>query len=373
MICRIIRLIIYTDNENALHVCRTRVVMSNVWVECVPNFSEGRDKNIINKISNAIRNIKGVFLLDIDISYDFNRTVMTMIGPPKLVLEAAIASSVVALNNIDMTNHNGEHARMGAVDVVPFIPLTNATMQQCISLSEEYAQIMGSKYKVPIYLYAKSAKMKSRVNLPEIRKGEYESFNSKLSLEEWRPDFGPFEFSPKKGVTASGARNILIAYNVNLNTNDKKLANKIAGKIRESGVLRKDSFGDKIIDKNGKPERIKGIFEHLQAAGWMFNEDVAQVSMNFLDYKTTSLHEVTEFIKNEAISIGLKVTASELVGLVPLDALTDAGKYYSNSSNGTEMEYVNSAVKGLKLDIIDEFIPHDNIIEWRVIDGEKNE
>ena len=344
--------------------------MSDIWIECVPNFSEGRDTSIINKIKESILAIDGVTLLDVDIGYDFNRTVVTMVGKPDAVLDAAVAASTVALENIDMSIHSGEHARMGAIDVVPFIPLSNASMETCIELANRYAKIMSNMHDLPIYLYGKASNKTSRENLPNIRKGEYEGFAEKILLEKWKPDYGPSIFNSKTGVTATGARNILIAYNVNLNTDDKKLANIIAGKIRSSGVLQRDVNGDKIRDESGELVRIRGKFDFLQAAGWMYNENTAQVSMNLLDYKITSIYDVTETIIEEAQKIGLDVISSELVGLVPLEALVDAGKnYINNNDNLSDEILVDAAVAGLKLDVIEKFIPQDNIIEWTI---EKN-
>ena len=357
----------HTVNHNALYAFHSPRNMDEVWVECVPNFSEGRDVAIINKIEEAIRSVEGVTLLDIDMGYDFNRTVVTMVGNPNSVLEAAILSSKIAIELIDMREHNGEHARMGAVDVVPFIPLSNATMDICTDLARKYATSMSLECNIPIYLYGEAAVTPSRVKLPDIRRGEYEGFVDKINHVDWMPDFGPAIFNPKTGVTATGSRNILIAYNVNLNTNDKALANKISGMIRTSGIIKKDKNGNKIIDENGKAERIRGKFDSLQAAGWMYDDDTAQVSMNLLDYNRASLHDVTETIIKEAKNLELEVISSELVGLVPLKALINAGKYYSEKDgDSSDIELINAAITGLKLDIIDDFIPEENIIEWTI-------
>ena len=272
--------------------------MGDTLVECVPNFSEGRDESIINKITESILKVSDVTLLDVDIGYDFNRTVVTIVGTPEAVLEAAIVSTSVAIRLIDMTSHSGEHARMGAVDVVPFIPIQNSTMEDCISLSERYAKIVSDRFGIPVYLYANSARSMERRRLPDIRRGEYEGLEEKLSMEIWKPDYGPSTFVPKTGAIASGARQVLIAYNINLNTNDKKLANIIAGKIRTSGTISKDSDGNIIRDNEGKPVRIPGMFQSLQAAGWMYDENTAQVSMNLLDHTVTGLHEVTDAVRS---------------------------------------------------------------------------
>ena len=341
--------------------------MGEPLVECVPNFSEGRDASIISKITQSISDVDGVTLLDVDMGSDFNRTVVTMVGSPEAVLQAAIDSTGVAIDLIDMRNHSGEHARMGAVDVVPFIPLSNSSMDLCISLSERYAAEVSRRFGIPVFLYANSAKFSQRRRLPNIRKGEYEGMKEKLTLEEWKPDFGPSTFIPRSGVTASGARQILIAYNVNLNTDDKRLANIIAGKIRTSGVISKDSEGNKILNSDGVPIRIPGKFQSLQAAGWMFDDETAQVSMNLLDHTITGLHHVTDAIRTEAESLGLEVTSSELVGLVPLQAMLDAGEHYSKSSEtNDENKILQNAVRGLGLDVIQEFVLEKSIIEMAI-------
>ncbi len=334
-------------------------------IECVPNFSEGQDSAVIKAITDAMTSVEVVSLLVVDMGADFNRTVVTIVGPPEAVLDAAIRGTGVALNRIDMSKHSGEHDRMGAVDVVPFIPITGATMSDCVDLSIRYAEEVSENFGLPVYLYAKSARQDNRIRLPDIRRGQYEGLAEKIVDPEWRPDYGPAEFKPTMGATATGARNILIAYNVNLDTDDKSLANKIAGKIRSSGVLKKDENGEKIIGEDGKPERIPGRFEALQAAGWMYNDDIAQVSMNLLDYSTSGLHSVTDAIREEAASLGLKVTAGELVGLVPLEAILDAGKHYSEDTAISDSRIlVNAAISNLQLDVLDEFNPDERIIEW---------
>ena len=358
---------IYTDNHNPLHQGNVRIDMEDVLIECVPNFSEGRNLETIEAIKSAILSTPNINLLDIDIGHDFNRTVVTMVGTPESVLEAAINSSKVAYELIDMQQHSGEHARMGAVDVVPFIPLTNASMDLCTEIAKKYGEIISSECNVPIYLYGEAATSTDRVSLPNIRRGEFEGFSEKIKHQNWMPDFGTIEFNRKSGVTATGSRNMLIAYNVNLDTDDKSLANTIAGKIRTSGVLKRNSRGEKILDNDGKPLRLPGKFKSLQAAGWMFDETTAQVSMNLLNYNITGLHHVTESIAFEAQKLGLQVLSSELVGLVPLDAFIEAGKFYSSDGEDlSEKELVNAAVVGLKLDVIDDFIAEDNIIEWTI-------
>ena len=235
--------------------------MEEQLVECVPNFSEGKDKEIIDAITSAMLSVEGVRLLDVDMGVDFNRTVVTIVGPPKSVVESALRGTEVALESIDMTTHQGEHARMGAVDVVPFIPVSNITMEECVELAEKYGEEAANRFNLPVYLYAKAARRDDRINLPDIRRGEYESFEEKLGDSNWAPEYGPSIFNSKSGVTATGARSILIAYNVNLDTDNKSITNKIAGKLRSSGILKKDENGEKIIGEDGKGVKLSN--EHI--------------------------------------------------------------------------------------------------------------
>ena len=336
-------------------------------VECVPNFSEGKDQQIIDQITQPILNEIGVHLLDVDMGADFNRTVVTMVGEPEQVLKTVIECTRIATSIIDMSKHTGEHARMGAVDVVPFIPISGISMEQCVNLSKRYAESVSHELGLPVYLYAEAATNPSRVSLPNIRRGEYEGFEKKISDPGWAPDFGPPSFNSRMGVTATGARQILIAYNVNLDTGDKDKANTIASSIRTSGSLVKDEQGQKIIGEDGKPLRKPGLFKSLQAAGWMYDESTAQVSMNLLDFSVTGLHDVMEAIRKEASIIGLNVTAAELVGLVPLEAMLSAGRFYiDNDSIVDEKVLVQKAISGLMLDMLDDFEPKSSIIEWAI-------
>ena len=232
--------------------------MTQRLVECVPNFSEGKDREVIDSIVQPIIDNQAVSLLDIDMGYDFNRTVVTMVGEPEEVLQTVIKCTDVALQLIDMRHHSGEHARMGAVDVVPFIPITGVSMSECIDLSRRFAIEVSQKHSLPVYLYANSAASEERVRLPDIRKGEYEGLSEKIVTKEWLPDYGPSQFMPTMGATATGARNLLIAYNVNLNTDSKPMANSIASKIRTSGSIVKDGNGVTVRDDDGKPVRHPG-------------------------------------------------------------------------------------------------------------------
>ena len=343
--------------------------MESQLVECVPNFSEGRDQSIIDSIIQPIMDNANVSLLDIDMGSDFNRTVVTMVGEPESVLKTVIECTSVALDLIDMRDHSGEHARMGAVDVVPFIPINGVSMEDCVELSKRYAKIVSEQHSLPVYLYANSAKKPQRVRLPDIRQGEYEGWEEKIFLPQWKPDYGPVEFKPKMGVTATGARDLLIAFNVNLNTADKSMANIIASKIRTSGTIVKNEKGEKVRDINGQVKRTQGMYKHLQAAGWMYNEHVAQVSMNFLDFSTTGLYDVTETIKKEASILGLEANAGELVGLVPLQAIVNAGRKYAKTNVQDVAVLVQYAIEGLMLDRLEKFDPTESIIEWAMQRG----
>ena len=262
-------------------------------VECVPNFSEGKDKAVIQAIAAAIESIDDVTLLNVDPGEDFNRTVYTFVGEPEPVLEAAFQAAKVGIALIDMRHHTGEHARMGALDVMPFIPIKGVTEQDCIKLSERFGKRMADELGVPVFLYAKSAKKPGRVRLPDIRKGEYEALEEKFKDPEFAPDFGDAVFVPKSGATATGCRDILLAYNINLDTSDKAIASAISGVIRTSGIIKKDKDGNKIIGDDGKPERIPGRFKGVQAGGMMYDEYTAQVSMNLLNYKEVNLSKET--------------------------------------------------------------------------------
>ncbi len=338
-------------------------------VECVPNFSEGRNNAVINAIDAAITAVEGVKLLNVDPGADFNRTVYTFVGEPEPVLEAALQSARVGVALIDMTKHKGEHARMGALDVMPFIPIKGVTEKECIELSKRFGKQMAEELGIPVFLYAKSATKPERVRLPDIRKGEYEALEEKFKDPAFKPDFGKPVFVPKSGATATGAREILIAYNINLNTSDKTIASAIAGKIRTSGVVKRDSKGNKIIGPDGKAERIPGRFRGVQAGGMMYDENIAQVSMNLLQYRDVNLHDVFEATKREAAKLGVQVTGSEIVGLVPKDALILAGKFYAKKQHITtsdEEELVMLAIDQLDLSDLYEFEPGEKVIEYMV-------
>jgi glutamate formiminotransferase/formiminotetrahydrofolate cyclodeaminase len=338
-------------------------------VECVPNFSEGRDKSVINAISAAIESVEKVKVLDVDPGADFNRTVYTFVGEPQPVLEAAFQAAKVGIALIDMKKHKGEHARMGALDVCPFIPIKGVTDDDCIKLSKNFGEQLSKELGIPVFLYAKSATKPERVKLPDIRKGEYEALEEKFKDPRFRPDFGEPVFIPKSGATATGCRDILIAYNINLNTNDKSIASDISGIIRTSGVTKTDKVGKEVIGSNGKPVKIPGRFKGVQARGMMYNENIAQVSMNLLNYREVNLHDVFEVVKVEAEKHGVKITGSEIVGLVPKESLILAGKFYSKKYKikiTDEEELVALAVDRLGLSDLYSFKPEKKVIEYMV-------
>jgi len=338
-------------------------------VECVPNFSEGKNKTIINAISAAIESIPGVKLLNVDPGEDFNRTVYTFVGEPEPVLEAAFQGAKVGTALIDMTKHKGEHARMGALDVCPFIPIKGVTDKDCIQLSKKLGERIAKELEIPVFLYAKSATRQERVKLPDIRKGEYEALEEKFKDPSFKPDYGKPEFVPKSGASATGCRDILLAYNINLNTKDKNIASEISGKIRTSGVPKKDKNGNKIIGADGKPEYIPGRFKGVQAGGMMYNENIAQVSMNLLNYKEVNLHDVFEAVQKEAEKLGAKTAGSEIVGVVPAESLILAGKFYAKKESlkiSDEEELVNLAIEKLGLSELYPFKSEEKIIEYMI-------
>ena len=348
-------------------------------VECVPNFSVGNDSQIIDKIASSIQNTKGVTLLDVDSGTDTNRTVMTFAGHPNAVEEAAFESIKSASMLIDMSKHKGTHARMGATDVCPIIPISDVSMDECIELSHRLGKRVGSELEIPIFLYEMSATKPSRVNLASIRSGEYEGLSKKLKDPKWIPDYGPKSFNKKSGATVVGARNFLIAYNINLNTRDKRIATDIAFELREKGrSKRKPNLksknlldGEIVRNKDGSPVKVKGMFKDVKAVGWYVDEyKRAQISINFNNYKVSSIHEVFDAACELASYRGVRVTGSELVGLIPLEAMLDAGRHYiqkQNTSLGVSVNtLIETAVQSLGLCDITPFEPKAKIIEFAV-------
>ncbi|MEO8231854.1 MAG: glutamate formimidoyltransferase [Ignavibacteriota bacterium] len=399
--------------------------MNEQLIECVPNFSEGQRPEIIKQITDEIEKVEGIKLLDVDPGYDMNRTVVTFIGNAKAVKEAAFNSIKKASELIDMTKHKGSHPRMGATDVCPFVPVSGITTEECIELSKEVAKRVGDELAIPVYLYEKSASKPERENLAKIRQGEYEALEEKLKRPEWKPDFGPAKFNAKAGGTVIGVREFLIAYNINLNTREEKYATDIAFELREKGrsareggdgpfyfksekILKYEKekypcgscdFIGKTIDETiehckakhnydlvelfdlnginsskaeGQSVKIPGKFKHCKAIGWMVNKyDRAQISINLTNYKVTSMHDVFDETEKLAVERGLRVTGSEIVGMVPYPALLETGKYFLQKqyrSTGIPIrDILNTAVQSLGLGDVSDFV-----IEERVLGLPKN-
>ena len=340
-------------------------------VECVPNFSEGRDQQKIRTIADAVRSAEGVSLLDVDPGPDTNRTVMTFAGPPEAVLEAAFRAAAKAAEVIDMSVHRGKHPRIGAIDVCPFVPLAGSSLEECAELARRLGKRLGEDLGIPVYLYEAAASTPQRKNLADIRQGEYEGLPEKIGRPEWRPDFGPAAFNAKTGAAVVGARTFLIAYNVNLNTRSVSIAREIAFTIRESGRVRRDSRGNNIRGRDGEPVMIPGKFKSVKAVGWyMESYGRTQVSINLTDHKKAPLHLVFQECCRLADELGARVTGSELVGLIPLDAVLAAGRFFLNRQGRTagvpESELVHTAVLSFGLSDLCPFDHNKKIIEYRM-------
>jgi glutamate formiminotransferase/formiminotetrahydrofolate cyclodeaminase len=335
-------------------------------VECVPNFSEGRDLNIINAIADAIKAVPNVKLISAEPDKDYNRTVVTFIGEPTAVVEAAFQATKKAAELIDMTVHKGGHPRLGATDVVPFVPLQGVTMQDCVTLAHEFGKRVGTDLRIPVFLYEEAATRPERRNLSTIRKGEYEGLAEKLNDPGWQPDYGPALFNPRSGATVTGARVFLIAYNVNLNTNNKKIADEIAYRIRESGRVKKDANGNPVLDATGKKVNIPGSLKSVKAMGVLLEaHNIAQVSINLTNFNVTPPHVAFEEVKKEAATLGVEVTGSELVGLSPLEAMLMAGRFYSPHTSD-EQTLLAVAEEKLGLSQLDKFDARKKIIEYQL-------
>lgn len=298
-------------------------------VECVPNFSEGRNQETIDAIGASVKRVTGVRLLNIEPDKDYNRTVVTFVGEPDVIVEAAFQATKTASELIDMTQHKGEHPRIGAIDVVPFVPIRGVTMDDCVRLANTYGERVGRELHIPIYLYEYAATSTRRKNLSDIRKGEYEALAEKLKDPVWKPNYGESIFNAKSGATVTGARKFLIAYNVNLSTSDERLAHEIALRIRESGRPMKDASGKLAKSEQGETIKISGLLKAVKAIGVFLERcAIAQVSINLVDYETTSMHDAFEEVKKQAHLLGIDATGSELVGLTPLEAMLKAGRFY---------------------------------------------
>ena len=335
-------------------------------IECVPNLSEGRNVTALEKIKSSIDGISNCRLLNFEPDPDYNRTVITIAGDENSILQGALAVSRVAAQEIDMRYHKGEHPRIGAIDVVPFIPIKNATIDDCIKISEQYGKIICEELNLPVFLYELSAKKNERANLSIIRKGEYEGLQEKLKDENWKPDFGTSDFNPRLGAVITGARFFLIAYNVNIQDEDIKYAKEISEIIRESGIPKKDKNGN-TVKLNGQIVRETGRLKNVKAMGVKLEKyNITQVSMNLTNYNISPLHIVYEEVKREAERLGVKVSGSEIVGLVPLDALLQAGRYYAPNQVMDDDSLVNLAVDKLGLSNLKNFNKSEKIIDYLV-------
>ena len=346
-------------------------------IECVPNISEGRDMAVINSISDVVEKIDDVRLLNVDPGKATNRTVITFIGEPEAILEAAFELIKKSKELIDMSNHLGEHPRMGAVDVCPLIPISNISMEETVVYAHKLAKRVGLELGIPVYCYENAAKKKDRVNLADCRSGEYEGLEKKISSKNWKPDYGPNKFNTsvkKSGATAIAARDFLIAYNINLNTTSTRRANAIAFDLREAGRIKREGgkLNGKILkDKKGNVLRQPGYFKNLKGIGWYIQEyGIAQISYNLTNINTTPLHEVFDKTCERTEVRGLRVTGSELIGLVPKKVLIDAGKYFlvkqKRSLAIPEKDIIHIAVKSLGLDELSKFNPNERIIEYLI-------
>ncbi|MEN8239547.1 MAG: glutamate formimidoyltransferase [Actinomycetota bacterium] len=345
-------------------------------VACVPNFSEGRDRSIIDAITARIESTDGVKLLDVDPGQATNRTVVTFVGPPEAATDAAVAAAETARDLIDMASHTGEHPRFGAMDVCPLIPVSGVTMDETAEYARTLARRLGEEVGLSVYCYEKAALTPDRRNLADVREGEYEGLATRLADPAWAPDFGPSEFNGRSGATAVGARGFLVAYNINLNTTSTRRANAVAFDVRERGRVKR--IGDPLtgeveLDEHGEKVWLPGTLEGVKAIGWFIEEyGIAQISMNITDIEATPVHVAFDEVCRSAEGRGLRVTGSELVGLIPLSAVLDAGRHYlhkqQRSTGVSDAELIKIAVKSLGLDELGPFDPDEKIIEYAIDD-----
>jgi glutamate formiminotransferase/formiminotetrahydrofolate cyclodeaminase len=346
----------------------------NRIIECVPNFSEGRDPSVLRAITDEIESVDGVALLDVDPGAATHRTVVTFAGEPEAVVEAAVRAARVATELIDMQQHRGEHPRFGALDVCPLVPISGVSMEETVEYARQLASRLGDEIGLSVYCYENAALSEERRNLADVRAGEYEGLAEKLAKPEWKPDFGPAVLNPRSGATAVGARNMLVAYNINLNTTSTRWANAVAFDVRERGRVKRegDSLTGKIVrDEAGEPVYVPGSLKGVKAIGWFIEEyGLAQISMNLTDIEATPVHAAFDEVRRRANARGLRVTGSELVGLIPLQAMLDAGKHYlalqKRSIGMPDAELLKIAIKSLGLDDLKPFDPAEKIIEYKL-------
>src|SRR5438105_1739689 len=347
-------------------------------IECVPNFSEGRDVEIVRQITAAIESVEGISLLNVDPGASTNRTVVTFAGSPEVAVEAAFRGIEKAAELIDMRKHKGAHPRMGATDVCPFIPVSNVSWEEAIACANRLGKRIGDELKIPVYLYEKAAKNKSRSNLSVIRTGEYEGFFEKIKQPEWKPDFGPDVFNERSGATVIGVRDFLVAYSVNLNTKSVRRTNSVAFDVREQGRVRTGDgtpWGKPVLDANGEPVRIPGMLKHVKAIGWFVKEyGIAQVSMNLTNIEETPLPVAFDACVEAAAKRGMRVTGSEIVGMVPKKCLVDAGRYFLRkqrwSEGASEEELIDIAIRSMGLGELKPFDPNEKVIEFKIESAE---
>ncbi len=343
-------------------------------IECVPNFSEGRNSDVIRQITAAIESVEGISLLNVDPGASTNRTVVTFAGSPEAAVEAAFRGIQKAAELIDMRKHKGAHPRMGATDVCPFVPVSNVSWEEAIACAKQLGKRVGDELKIPVYLYEKAARDQSRSNLSIIRSGEYEGFFEKIKEPVWKPDFGPTTFNEKSGATAIGAREFLVAYNVNLNTKAVRRATSVAFDVRENGRIKTEDgtpSGKPVLDEKGEPVRVPGMLKHVKAIGWYVEEyGIAQVSMNLTNIEETPLHAAFDACNEAATKRGLRVTGSEVVGMLPKKCLVEAGKYFLRkqqwSEGASEEELIDIAIRSMGLSELKPFDPKEKIIEFKM-------
>ncbi len=335
-------------------------------IECVPNFSEGKNQATFEAIKDAIASTKDVKLLSLEPDADYNRVVVTMAGNETGILNGAINACKTAAEKIDMTNHKGEHPRLGAIDVVPFVPVSNTSTEECVKISEQFADIISKELKVPVYLYENSARLPDRKNLSNIRQGEYEGLEEKLKDPNWMPDYGKPEFNPKLGAIVTGSRFFLIAYNVNIKSADVKFAKEIGEVLRESGYYKRDENGT-IIKVDNKAVKIPGRLKEVKGMGVALEKyNITQVSMNLTNYNITPIHIAFEEVKKEAARLGVEINGSEVVGLLPLESLLQAGRFYTEGKETNEHKLVEAAIENLGLNALHPFNPAEKIIEYMI-------
>ena len=335
-------------------------------IECVPNFSEGRNQETFEAIKEEVAKVENAKLLSLEPDADYNRVVVTLAGDEEGILNATLSACREAAQNIDMRRHKGEHPRLGAIDVVPFVPVANVTTEECVKISEKFAELISKELKVPVYLYESAARKADRKSLSSIRQGEYEGLEAKLSDPNWAPDYGEAVFNPKLGAIVTGSRFFLIAYNVNIKSNDVKYSKEIGEILRESGYAKRDEKGN-VIKVDGKTVKVPGRLKEVKGMGVALEKyNITQVSMNLTNYNVTPMHVAFEEVKKEAARLGVEINGSEIVGLVPLESMLQAGRFYSDGKETDEKKLVGLAIEKLGLSALHPFKPEEKIIEYMI-------